>query len=110
SSVPDRSVWANSLPREEGWPRHQENSPVPKRRGRGGRSRVTLRSALLKHLLVSDHPVCGAPVASRLLVDAAAAPPHEGTNILDSSIEKDISKSDKSCISNPKSENSDWTA
>src|SRR6266446_3458434 len=61
---------------KEGWPRHQENSPVPKRRGRGGRSRVTLRSAFLKHLLVSDHPVCGASMASRLLVDAAATPPH----------------------------------
>src|SRR5204862_1599711 len=27
---------------------------------------------------VSDHPVCGSSVASRLLIDAAATPPYEG--------------------------------
>src|SRR5438105_13722411 len=32
---------------------------------------------VLKHLRVSDHPVCGASVASRLFSDAAATPPHE---------------------------------
>jgi hypothetical protein len=32
----------------------------------------------LKHLRVSDHPVCGASVASRLFIDAAATPPLQG--------------------------------
>jgi hypothetical protein len=57
-----------------------KNGPVPKRRGRGGRSRVTLRKAFLKHWRVSDHPVCAASVASRLFIDAAATPPHEEGN------------------------------
>ena len=35
---------------------------------------------VLKHLRVSDHPVCGAEVASRLFIDAAATPPHEEGN------------------------------
>src|SRR5438105_15085779 len=35
---------------------------------------------VLKHLRVSDHPVCGASVASRLFSDAAATPPHEEGN------------------------------
>src|SRR5437660_12273619 len=35
---------------------------------------------VLKHLRVSDHPVCGASVASRLFIDAAATPPHEEGN------------------------------
>ena len=30
---------------KEGWPRHQEEVPDPKRRGRGGRSEITLRNA-----------------------------------------------------------------
>src|SRR6266481_4242346 len=30
--------------------------------------------------LVSDHPVCGASVASRLFIEAAATPPHEEGN------------------------------
>ena len=33
---------------------------------------------VLKHLRVSDHPVCGASVASRLFIDAAATPPLQG--------------------------------
>src|SRR5205823_9945056 len=44
--------------------------PFRKRRGRGGRSQVTL--------LVSDHPVCGVSVATRLFIDAAATPPLQG--------------------------------
>src|SRR5437660_10770958 len=35
---------------------------------------------VLKHLRVSDHPVCGASVASRLFINAAATPPHEEGN------------------------------
>jgi len=31
--------------------------------------------------LVSDHPVCGASVASRLFIDAAATPPREEGNV-----------------------------
>ena len=30
---------------KEGWPRHEEEVPVPKRRGRGGRSEIILRNA-----------------------------------------------------------------
>ena len=26
---------------KEGWPRHQQNGPIPKRRGRGGHSATT---------------------------------------------------------------------
>ena len=33
---------------------------------------------ILKHLRVSDDPVCGASVASRLSIDAAATPPSQG--------------------------------
>src|SRR6266436_5948034 len=33
---------------------------------------------VLKHLRVSDHPVCGASVASRLFINAAATPPLQG--------------------------------
>src|SRR5204863_168113 len=33
---------------------------------------------VLKHLCVIDHPVCGAAVASRLFIDAAASPPWQG--------------------------------
>jgi hypothetical protein len=33
-----------------------------------------------KRLRVSDHPVCGASVASQLFIDAAAISPHEEGN------------------------------
>ena len=32
-------LWALFPSLQEGWPRHQENGPVPKRRGRGGAKR-----------------------------------------------------------------------
>src|SRR2546427_9219926 len=35
---------------------------------------------VLEPWLVSHHPVCGASVASRLFIDAAATPPHEEGN------------------------------
>src|SRR5437899_5849646 len=54
---------------KEGWPRHQKM--VPFRKGADG---VVAR----KHWLVSDHPVCGASVAARLFIDAAATPPLQG--------------------------------
>jgi hypothetical protein len=38
----------HSPPREEGWPRHKKKGPVPKRRGRGGRSRIFFQNAFLK--------------------------------------------------------------
>ncbi len=34
---------------KEGWPRHQEELPLPKRRGRGGRSRIKFGSAFLNN-------------------------------------------------------------
>src|ERR1700746_4100768 len=37
-----------------------------------------ISKCVLKHLRVSDHPVCGASGASRLLFDAAATPPLQG--------------------------------
>ena len=39
---------ADSPPREEGWPRHEKKGPVPKRRGRGGRSHIIFQNAFLK--------------------------------------------------------------
>src|SRR6266446_4271827 len=71
---------AYSPPCKGGVAAPSKNGPVPKRRGRGGRSRVTFRNAFLKHLRVSDHPVCGASVASRLFINAAATPPLEEGN------------------------------
>src|SRR5437763_11896119 len=47
-----------------------------------------------------------------IFLNVASTPAHEGNNILDASctqIKGEILKSDKSCISNPKSEMSDWT-
>src|SRR5437899_68289 len=62
---------------KEGWPRRQKNSPVPKRRGRGGHSQVKFGNAF-ETCRVIDHSVCGAAVASRLFIDAAATPPWQG--------------------------------
>src|SRR5207244_8728536 len=39
---------------------------------------------VLTHLRVSDHPVCGASVASRLFINAAATPPLQGGECLHS--------------------------
>jgi len=56
----------------------------PKKWTRSEKARTgwSLRShapeCVLKHLRVSDHPVCGASVASRLFIDAAATPPLQG--------------------------------
>src|SRR5437879_12031446 len=69
---------AYSPPCKGGVAAPSKNGPVPKRRRRGGRSRVAFRNAFLKHLRVSDHPVCGGSVASRLLIDAAATRHEEG--------------------------------
>ena len=58
-------------------------APVRKRReaSEAAQTGWSLRHPLSKRILeielVSDHPVCGAAVASRLFIDAAASPPHE---------------------------------
>ena len=51
--------------------------PFRKRRGRGGQSQVSV-GMRFEACRVVDHPVCGAAVASRLLMDAAATPPWQG--------------------------------
>src|SRR5262249_24222287 len=72
---------------KEGWPRHPKNSPVPKRRGRGGQFGENLRALISCRI---DHyygfalsrsrfaPVCGASVASQLFIIATATPPLRG--------------------------------
>jgi hypothetical protein len=47
---------------KEGWPRNQENGSVPKQRGRGGQFGETFRPEDFRR---TDHPVCGASVASQ---------------------------------------------
>src|ERR1700757_4523424 len=55
-----------------------------KKRSRSKKARTgwslasNVSKCVLKHLRVSDHPVCGASGASRLLFDAAATPPLQG--------------------------------
>src|SRR5438128_11549910 len=62
---------------KEGWPRHQKM--VLFRKGAAGvvarESRFATRFDTLR---VGDHPVCGASVASRLFINAAATPPSQG--------------------------------
>src|SRR6059036_3146866 len=69
----DGGAEGSPLLEKEGWPRREENCPVPYWRGRGGHSEIICRS---------DHPGCGASVASRLLIDAAATPPLQGGECL----------------------------
>src|SRR5438093_1962903 len=69
---------AYSPPCEGGVSAPSKMVPFRKRRGRGGRSQVMFRNNVLKHWLVSDHPVCGPSVAARLFIDAAATPPLQG--------------------------------
>jgi len=65
------------MPRDEGWPRHKKKGHVPKTARTGWSLRDPLSKRILEMELVSDHPVCGASVASLLFIDAAATPPHE---------------------------------
>src|SRR6266850_307639 len=74
-------VRADSPPREEGWPRHKKKGPVPKTARTGWSLRHPFSKPILEMELVSDHPVCGASVASHLFIDAAASPPHEEGNV-----------------------------
>src|SRR3989441_1258796 len=64
---------------KEGWPRHKKWARSEKART-GWSLASDVSECVLKHLRVSDHPVCGASVASRLFIDAAATPPHEEGN------------------------------
>ena len=62
---------------KEGWPRHQKM--VPFRKGADGVvARESRFATRLDTLRVSDHPVCGASVASRCFINAAAIPPLQG--------------------------------
>src|SRR2546427_2577005 len=71
------SVWAHSPPREEGWTRHQKMFPF--REGADGVVARELHFGMrFETSRVSDHPVCGASVASRLFINAVATPPHGG--------------------------------
>src|SRR6267143_1342430 len=74
------AVRADSPPREEGWPRHKKKVPFRKQRT-GWSLRHPLSKRIREMELVSDHPVCGASVASQLFIDAAATPPHEEGNM-----------------------------
>src|SRR6266481_9447325 len=75
------SLWAHSPPQEEGWTRHQEDAAKPPFMERTGWSLTNhVAECVLEPWLVSDHPVCGASVASRLFIDAAATPPQEEGN------------------------------
>src|SRR6266478_2698238 len=81
NELPNSAVWAHSPPREEGWTRHQENGAKPPLMERTGWSLTNhVAECVLEPWLVSDHPVCGASVASRLFIDAAATPPQEEGN------------------------------
>ena len=73
--------WAHSPPHDEGWTRHQEDAAKPPLMERTGWSLTNhVGECVLEPWFVSDHPVCGASVASRLFIDAAATPPHEEGN------------------------------
>src|SRR5438270_906249 len=55
-----------------------KNGSVPKTARTGWSLTSYVSKCVLKHWLVSDHPVCGASVAARLFIDAAATPPLQG--------------------------------
>src|SRR5258706_10483679 len=60
-----------SPPREEGWPRPQENVAKPPLRERTGWSFAPKRFGMrFEGWCVSDHPVCAAAVASRYFLTA----------------------------------------
>src|SRR5712691_7284219 len=54
---------------KEGWPRHQQKVPVPKRSGRGGQFGEMLKTHS-ETFRRADHPGCAISVASRLFVSA----------------------------------------
>src|SRR5438105_2066450 len=69
---------AYSPPREGGVSAPSKNGSVPKTARTGWSLTSYVSKCVLKHWLVSDHPVCGASVAARLFIDAAATPPLQG--------------------------------
>src|SRR5256885_14074587 len=69
---------AYSPPCKGGEAAPSRGSPVPKRRGRGGRSQTMFSECESRTLLVSDHPVCAASVASHHFINGAATPPLQG--------------------------------
>src|SRR2546430_16383430 len=65
---------------KEGWPRYKQM--VPFRKGADGVVAHNLCFVMRVEMCsVSDHPVCGLSVASRLFIDAAATPPLQGGEI-----------------------------
>src|SRR6266513_2952681 len=63
---------------KEGWTRHQEMDPF--RNGAAGVvSPARCQASTFRR---TDHPVCGASVASQLSIDAAATPPFQGGECL----------------------------
>src|SRR2546423_4581291 len=69
---------AYSPPCEGGVSAPSKNGSVPKTARTGWSLTSYVSKCVLKHWLVSDHPVCGASVAARLFIDAAATPPLQG--------------------------------
>src|SRR5437899_8484819 len=65
---------------KEGWPPPSKTWSRSEQARTGWSFASDVSECILKHLRVSDHPVCGASVASRLFIDAAATPPHEEGN------------------------------
>ena len=66
---------------QEGWLRHQEKEPVPKRRRRGGRSQVPFLECVLKEYASATTP--SALFSERDLFSyGAATPPREEGNTL----------------------------
>src|SRR2546426_5778629 len=69
---------AYSPPCEGGVSAPSKNGSVPKTARTGWSLTSYVSKCVLKHWRVSDHPVCGASVATRLFMDAAATPPLQG--------------------------------
>src|SRR5437762_12471311 len=69
---------AYSPPYEGGVSAPSKNTPIPKTARTGWSLIRYVSKCVLKHRLVSDHPVCGASVAAQLFIDAAATPPLQG--------------------------------
>src|SRR5439155_26688691 len=69
---------AHSPPCEGGESAPSKNGPVPKTARTGWSLTSYVSKCVLKHWRVSDHPVCGASVAARFFIGAAATPPLQG--------------------------------
>src|SRR5439155_1560589 len=74
-------IWGRCIPllAKEGWTRHLAKWIRSENKARTGWSLTCDASVCVcETCRVSDHPVCGSSVASRLLIDAAATPPLQG--------------------------------